>query len=95
MNRAAVERSLRDVHVRLVKARQDLAVLDEQLTHVADAADDARIRALVSETPGAAHESSDAQRHAEAFARARSALVELIADLEHRQDELLSQLVVE
>lgn len=95
MNRSAVERSLRDVHARLVKARQDLAVVEEQLMHVADAAEDARIRALVSETPGTAHESSDAQRHAEAFARARAALVELIADLERRQDELLAQLVVD
>jgi hypothetical protein len=95
MHRSAVERSLRDVHARLVKARQDLAVMDEQLMHVADAADDARIRALVSETPGATFESSDAQRHADAFARARQALVDLIAELERKQDELLGQLVID
>jgi len=95
MTQAAIQRSLRDVHARLVKARQDLAVMDEQLTHVADAAEDARIRALVSETPGAAHELADAQRHADAFSRARQALVELIGELERRQDELLGQLVVD
>lgn len=95
MSRSTVERSLRDVHARLVKARQDLAVMDEQLMQVADAADDARIRALVSETPGAAYEFSDAQRHADAYARARKALVDLIADLEKRQDDLLGQLIVD
>ena len=31
MRRSLVERSLRDVHKRLVRARQELAVLDEQL----------------------------------------------------------------
>ncbi|HZU79274.1 MAG TPA: hypothetical protein VE991_05115 [Acidimicrobiales bacterium] len=95
MRRSLVERSLRDVHGRLVKARQELAVLDEQLSALADAADDARIRALVSETPVAGHDYSDAQRHADAFARARESLVAAIDELEHRQDELLDKLVVE
>lgn len=95
MHRAAVERSLRDTHARLVKARQELAVIDEQLMIFADAADDARLRSLVSETPGAAYEHSDAQRHADAFTRARQALVERIGELERRQDELLGQLVID
>jgi hypothetical protein len=95
MRRALVERSLRDVHVRLKRARQELAVLDEQLGVLTDAADDARLRSLVSETPVAGHEYSDAQRHADAAARARTALVDSIAELEHRQDELLGKLVVE
>jgi len=60
-----------------------------------DAADDTRLRSLVSETPIAAHEHSDAQRHADAANRARAALVETIAGLEQRQDELLGQLVVD
>jgi hypothetical protein len=95
MHRSLVERTLRDVHTRLVKARQELAVLDEQLVVLNDAADEARLRSLVSETPMAAHEFSDAQRHADAGARARSGLVTTIAELERRQDELLGQLVVE
>jgi hypothetical protein len=95
MTRQAVERSLRDVHARLVKAREELALLDEQMSLLVDAADDARLRSLVSETPGAAHESSDAQRHLEAFSRARRALVERIGELERRQDELLERLEVD
>ncbi len=95
MHRSLVERSLRDVHGRLVKTRQELAVMEEQLVVLNDAADEARIRSLVSETPLAAHEFTDAQRHADAALRARVALVESIGELERRQDELLGQLVVE
>lgn len=90
MQRFLVERRLRDVHADLVRARQQLAVLDEQLAAVVDAADDARIRSLVSETPLATHEYGEAQRHADAMARARDALWANVVDLERRQDELLS-----
>src|SRR5580700_5496258 len=89
MRRSLVERSLTDVHSRLTKARQELAVLDEQLVVMNDIADDLRIRSLVSETPLAVHEHSDAQRHLDAALRARIALVESIAELERKQDELL------
>jgi hypothetical protein len=95
MSRSAVERSLRDVHARLVRAREELAVLEEQLDVLNDMAQDARLRSLLSETPIAAHEFTDAQRHADAAARARDALVDSIGELERRQDELLGQLVVE
>ncbi len=95
MHRSLVERSLRDVHGRLVKARHDLAVLDEQLEVLSDAADEARIRSLVSETPLAASEFTDAQRHADVASRARASLVDTIGALERRQDDLLGQLVVE
>jgi hypothetical protein len=95
MRRSIIERSLRDVHSRLLRARQELAILDEQRMVLNDAADDTRLRSLVSETPIAAHEHSDAQRHADAANRARAALVETIAGLEQRQDELLGQLVVD
>lgn len=92
MRRSLVERSLRDVHGRLVRARQELAVLDEQLLALNDAADDARLRALVAETPVAGHDYSDAQRTADATAKARQALAVAIGELEHRQDELLLRL---
>ena len=72
MRRSLVERSLNDVHGRLTKARQELAVLDEQLVVINDIADDLRLRSLVSETPLAVHEHSDAQRHLDAAMRARA-----------------------
>jgi hypothetical protein len=90
MHRALLERRIKDVHARLVRAREELAVLDEQLAVVQDSADDARVRSLVSETPLAAHEHNEAARHADAMTRARVALAKTVVDLEHRQDELLA-----
>jgi hypothetical protein len=55
-------------------------------------ADDSAIRALVSETPGAAYEANDARKHAEAMSRHRQHVVETIRDLERKQDELLDKL---
>ena len=45
---------LSHVASRLRSLRDELATVDEQLLHLADDADDLAIRALVSETPGAA-----------------------------------------
>lgn len=90
MHRALLERRIRDVHARLVRAREELAVLDEQVAVVLESADEARVRALVSETPLAAREHDEAARHADAMVRARDALHKTVVDLEHRQDELLA-----
>jgi hypothetical protein len=90
MQRALLERRIRDVHSRLVRAREELAVLDEQLAVVMESADEARVRSLVSETPLAAHEHNEAARHADAMVKARDALHRTVVDLEHRQDELLA-----
>ena len=77
------------------KAREELVVLDEQLAALTDEADDARVRALVSESPLADREHREARKHAEAMARSRSALVDSIADLEATQNRLLDELVTE
>ncbi|HTU36908.1 MAG TPA: hypothetical protein VMF35_02765 [Acidimicrobiales bacterium] len=90
MHRVLLERRIKDVHARLVQARDELAVLDEQLTVVQESADEARVRALVSETPLATQEHNEAARHADAMVRARDALRKSVADLERRQDELLA-----
>jgi hypothetical protein len=90
MQRALLERRIRDVHSRLMRAREELAVLDEQLAVVQESADEARVRSLVSETPLAAHEHNEAARHAEAMVKARDAAARSVKDLERRQDELLA-----
>ncbi|MCU0260349.1 MAG: hypothetical protein MUE78_04965 [Ilumatobacteraceae bacterium] len=87
-----VERRLTQVSQRLVALRQELAVIDEQLDHFVSDADDQAIRALVSETPGAAFEANDAAKHADAMRRHRAHVVGKIAELEQRQDELLDRL---
>ena len=95
MSRSLIERRLTDVTERLKRARRELAVVDEQLAALVDAADDARLRALVSETPLANREHHEAQKHADAMAGSRAALLASIAELEKAQDELLDRLVPE
>lgn len=95
MSRSLVERRLVEVGERLKALRGELAVIDEQLAFFADAADEARLRALVSETPLADREHREAQKHADAMARSRADLVDAIAGLERSQDELLDRLVSE
>ncbi|MGO9196040.1 MAG: hypothetical protein ACLQK4_02795 [Acidimicrobiales bacterium] len=94
MERQTVERRLTEVHGRLVKARQELAIVEEQLAMFTETAEDARLRALVSETPLANHEWQEARRHEEAMTRGRDAASARVAELERAQDELLSKLVV-
>jgi hypothetical protein len=94
MLRSSVERRLSDAHDRLVRARAELAVLDEQLVVVNEIADDTRIRALVAETPVASKEHDEASRHASVMLQTRDSLVTKIAELEKRQDELIDQLVI-
>jgi len=94
MHRTTIERRLNDAHRRLMRARGELAVLDEQLEVVNEIADDTRIRALVAETPVAAKEHDEASRQASAMLRGRQVLVDQIAELERRQEDLLERLVV-
>ena len=51
-----VERRLIEIGDRLKALRDELAIADEQLAHLADEAEDARLRSLVSETPLAERE---------------------------------------
>src|SRR5207253_4052452 len=60
-----VERRLSDVSARLKRLRGELQVIDEQLLFFDDAADETRLRALMSETPLADrehHERSEERR---------------------------------
>src|SRR5262245_51024543 len=94
MSKSLVERRLSQVAGRLRQLREELAVTGEQLTHLADAADD-RLRALVSETPVADHDHREAERHAEAMRRHQAKVLDEIARLEREQDELLDRLSAE
>jgi predicted nucleic acid-binding Zn-ribbon protein len=95
MSRTLLERRLTELSDQLKQLRRDLAVADEQLTHLAGEADDARLRALVSETPLAEREHREAQRHADAMRRHRADLVSSIEQLERAQDELLDRLIAD
>ncbi|SRR6266508_63241 len=95
MSRSLVERRLTEVAERLKELRGELNVTDEQLVMLADAADDARIRSLVSETPLADREHRDAQRHADVMSKHRAEVLANIERLEQTQDELLDRLLAE
>jgi chromosome segregation ATPase len=92
MSRLLIERRLRDTSTQLMKAKEELSVLDEQLAVMAEMADDARIRSLVSETPGANREWTEAQGHADALTRTREVLAAKIRHLEATMDQLLERL---
>lgn len=66
--------------------------MGEQLAHFSDDAEDARIRAMVSETPLASADHRDAERHASAMARHHADVRESIRRLEAEQDQLLDRL---
>ena len=87
-----LERRLSQNAARLKSLRTELAQIDEQLAVFADDADEPAIRALVSETPGAAYEANDARKHADAMSRHRQHVVDTIVELERKQDELLDKL---
>jgi len=95
MSRWLVERRLSEVAARLKRLRADLQVIDEQMLFFADAADETRLRALMSETPLADREHHEAQKHADAMARERATVLASIAELEKAQEELLDKLVAE
>jgi hypothetical protein len=95
MSRVVLERRLDALVARRRDLREELAVVDEQLAALAEAAGDARLRALVSETPMADAEHREASRSAEAMARHRAVLVADLAALDRAEDELLDRLAAE
>ena len=92
LGRKLIERRLADVSNRLRRAQEELQVVAEQSEHLDADADEARIRAVVSDSPFAAQEHRAAQGPADALGRERVRLMSLIEDLRRRQDELLDDL---
>lgn len=91
MGSRLVNRRLVDIQRQLAQARESLAVLEEQVAVWNDALDDARIRALVSETPLQSKEYEDLARHvAVANAEMKRRLGE-VQELVAQRDELLRE----
>lgn len=90
-----LERKLSQLTERARVLRRELGVVDEQLAFLAEGADEARMRSLLSETPLADREQQDASRHAEAMARHRAEVLHHLHSLEREQDDLLDRLVAE
>ena len=92
MGQRMIERRLRETGVRLRRLREELSVVDEQLSHLDDEADDKAVRSLVSETSGAGVEYREAQLHADAMRKHRLQVQNSILELEGKQDELLDKM---
>ena len=92
--RQRTERRLFDVSARLDRAHAELEVIEAQLDSLAEQADEAKVRAVVAETPLAQQVWMEAQRHADQMAHTRDAALRAIADLERTQDELFGALLV-
>ncbi|HEY3725000.1 MAG TPA: hypothetical protein VGN59_16740 [Acidimicrobiia bacterium] len=95
MSESILKRRLIDVSDRLKRTRAELAVTEEQLAFLEEEAEDARLRALVAETPLGEAEARDARKHADALGRHRDALDRSIAALVREQDDLLDRMAAE
>jgi chromosome segregation ATPase len=92
VRRSTVERRLRTNSQRLQSLREELGISEPQMAQLGEEAEDARIRALVSETPLAQREHHEAERHAAALSRRRAEVQAEIERLEADQDALLDEL---
>jgi hypothetical protein len=95
MSKSILQRRLVDVSERLKRLRAELTVTQDQLAFLEDEAEDARLRALVAETPLGDVEARDARRHADALSRHRDTLAQSIVELEREQDALLDRMAAE
>jgi len=95
MSRSILQRRLLDVSERLKRVRAELAVAVEQQRFLEEESEEARLRALVSETPLSDAEAREAQRHAEAMTRHRQTLETTLAELLGEQDALLDRMANE
>lgn len=95
MGNSIVRRRLVDASERLKKLRAELVVADEQLVFLEEAAEESRMRALVSETPLADVEAREDRRHADVLARHRDTLARAIHALVAEQDSLLDRMAPE
>ncbi len=78
MSERSQRRHLDDIQRRLVKARESLRVLEEQVAAWNETLDEARIRSLVSETPQLTAEYNELSKH----------VVAAIAELQRRGSEV-------
>jgi chromosome segregation ATPase len=91
MGSRLLKRRLEDVQRQLAQARESLAVLEEQVAVWNDALDDARIRALVSETPLQSKEYDELSRHVMVANAEMQRRVNEVRELKTQRDELLRE----
>ena len=88
-----IEKSLAEINERLVKAREELHIAEEQLLFQMDVVEEAKTRAIVSETPLADREHQEAQADLGRMTKARDEARERITELKKEQDKLLDRML--
>jgi hypothetical protein len=79
------------VQRQIAAAREEVRVLDEQLVVWTEAFEEARLRALMSETPQADHELADVRRHYDVAVKERERRQGEIAQMVQERDRLLRE----
>ena len=92
MGQRLLQRRLSQASSRLKELREELRIVDDQMSHLVDEADELSLRVLVSETPGAEFEYRQARRHADTIVRHHGRIKDEIAELEQRINGLLDRM---
>ena len=93
MLRGNLEKRLSDARQELVRAREALRIVDEQVAFQQGVADETETAAVVAETPLADRERRDAAGDLQRLRRQQNELRDRVAALAAEQDELLDQLL--
>lgn len=88
-----IQKSLAEIGDRLNKAKNDLRIVEEQVLFQMDVMEDAKTRALVSETPLADREYRVARDDHDRLARQREEAQRAIIELQKEQDRLLDRML--
>ncbi len=88
-----IRKSMAQIGDRLVKAREDLRIVEEQILFQMDVVEDAKVRMLVAETPIADREYRIAQDDHQRMLKERDRVSAEIAELQREQDRLLDRML--
>ena len=91
--RGNLQKRLEDARIEIVRAREALRIVDEQVAFQQGVTDDAETAAVVAETPLAHRERREADGDLRRLTTQRDELRERIATLVAEQDELLDELL--
>ena len=92
MKQTVTERQLKEVSKRIAGYKDELAIASEQLAHLENEAENARMRSLVSETAIADLERRKTEQQVQSMVRHYRFITSELEMLEERQDELLDKM---
>ena len=94
MRQVVIMRKLSETQSRLADTRVQLAMVQEQFDALDEAAEELRLRNLVTETPQSEHDYREMRRAADVLEAARLRFQEQIDELEVTRDRLLDKVEV-